>query len=325
MKGTKHQHVVAQSYLRRFAGADGQVFGFDKSKQRVFGPTSVRNVAGEAFFYDFPPSVMKEVKAATGVQAQFLEKTLAGADAYGKTTLDEILASVESRPITNDQRTALAMVVALQFMRTALSRELVRECLEKVTPHIVQDMLRQEFPDHNSDQVRVRVEFDPSTWAVQQAALFLNENVMVKIGTILRSHIWIFGINRSMQPLYTSDHPVAKNAHCRSGGIELTGLLAPGIEIAFPLSSRCVLYMLERTHFHRMAKRDGRAHLIDAYDVDRLNELQVRRSFRQVYCEKNEFEQAIGVCKRFPECCNPFHSRIEVRESESHILTIFRE
>jgi Protein of unknown function (DUF4238) len=230
----------------------------------------------------------------------------------------------KAHPISKPHRTALAIVIALQFTRTELFRQLVREGLEKLAPLVARHMLRQEFPDH-ADDVDLRVEFDPSTWVVEQVRLFLNEDQMVQIGNILNSHIWIFGVNRSIQPLYTSDHPVAKNAHCRKGGIELTGLLAPGIEIAFPLSSRCVLYMLERTHFHRMVKRDGRAQLIDAFDVEHFNALQVRRSFRQVFCEKNEFEQAQGVCKRFPECCDPMRSRVEVTETDSHIVTIFRE
>jgi hypothetical protein len=111
--------------------------------------------------------------------------------------------------------------------------------------------------------------------------------------------------NLTRQPLYTSDHPVVTKAYLPVPGRSFTGLRSPGIEVAFPLSSRHLLAMYERTHFFRMAPHHERVLLLTAVDVDHYNALQVRQSHRQVYCEKDEFDQARGSAPGSPRCAPP--------------------
>src|SRR5579871_3750430 len=107
MQGTRKQHTVAQSYLRRFTKDGARLFAFNKPDGRVFC-TSVENVAQEAFFYDIPADVM--IKAAEeGVpKIQFMEKLLANADGVAKTTIDQVLEQIKRKPIASSLRAALA-------------------------------------------------------------------------------------------------------------------------------------------------------------------------------------------------------------------------
>jgi hypothetical protein len=323
MQMTKHEHTVAQSYLRRFSEDGTRVFAFDKPTGRVFR-SNVRNVAQEAYFYELPAEIMDNIAQVVGVKDQYLEKLLGVADSYAKTQIDEILGEIEHRPITRAHRIALANVIALQFSRTTLNRQLLRECYEKLTQTLTEEMIQLNFPDV-AGLCDVRTEFNEDTWVVQQARQMLDENHMAKLAATLNNHIWVFGVNKTIQPFYTSDHPVVKTAHCSSGGIPLTGLRAPGVEIAYPLSSKWLLYMLERSRFRDMEIMDGRAMCLDPHDVEHFNILQVRKSFRQVYCEKDEFDQARGACKRYPECCDPKRSRVQIVNTKNHIATFFLE
>jgi hypothetical protein len=83
--------------------------------------------------------------------------------------------------------------------------------------------------------------------------------------------------------------------------------------------------MLDPRMFRDMAKMDGRLQPLDPHDIEHFNTLQVRGSFRQVYCEKDEFDQARGVCRRHPECCDPNRSRVEIINTDNHLITFFRE
>jgi hypothetical protein len=324
MRGTKGQHMVAQSLSRRFTTDGERFFAFDKTTGRAF-PTSVGNVAKEAYFYDLPAEVMAKIEEELGTKQQFMEKILAAADRYAKTQIDEILEEIKAGPISRPHRIALANLVALQFSRTALNRQLLREANEKLAQVVVEDMVQKNFPE-DAGRSAVRVEYSENEWVIQQAQQILNEDHMVNVAAVLDSHIWIFGINDSQLPLYTSDHPVVRAAHASMKGIPLTGLAAPGIEIAFPLTSKCVLFMLERSVFRHLDALDGRPLLLaPPFGVDHFNALQVKKCFRQVYCEKNEFEQAKTICEQFPECCDPNRPRVKIVNTENEIATFFLE
>ena len=53
-----------------------------------------------------------------------------------------------------------------------------------------------------------------------------------------------------------------------------------------------------------------------SFGVEHFNTLQVMKCHRQVYCETNQFEQAEGVCRRFPEVCAQGQSRVQIIQRE---------
>ena len=164
--------------------------------------------------------------------------------------------------------------------------------------------------------VRITVDIEPKVLAVLQAQTFFDEDHVVEMAAIINRHIWFVGVNETIQPYYTSDHPVVKKANREHPDRGFSGLRSPGIEIAFPLDSRHILVMLERSHFRQMEKFDGYAVSMDPFGVEHFNALQVLKCHRQVYCEADQFEQAEGVCRRHPDACSPARPRVQIIQRE---------
>jgi hypothetical protein len=310
MQRTKGQHTVPQCYLSRFAADGKKLFVFDKFAKRVF-PSSIKNVAQEGYFYDLPGKLLAEACPGEPVDPQFVEKALSRAENRFNVVLSEVLGRVERRGITTAQREEMAVYMAIQLMRTKEYREFIFEGTQKVIQALSDDLAEKNFPDLPKEHYpRAVVERD--NLPAVQARHFFDEERVVKLAHILAGHVWVVGVNVSPQPYYTSDHPVARKGYAgkREGG--LSGFASPGMEVAFPLTSRHLLVMLERSYFGDMRLHDGKAVVMNAYGVEHYNNLQVMRSFRQVYCQTSQFEQAEGVCRRFPEVCSPNRDRCEV-------------
>ena len=86
-----------------------------------------------------------------------------------------------------------------------------------------------------------------------------------------------------------------------------------------------ILVMLERSYFRNMAWADGKARGMDAFGVEHFHSLQVLKCHRQVLCEADQFEQALGVCRRHPEACAPDRPRVEVIQIEDTIGLLFQD
>ncbi len=128
----------------------------------------------------------------------------------------------------------------------------------------------------------------------------------------LARHLWVIGINESEHPLYTSDHPVVRRGNKHVNGSPLTGANDPGIEFAFPLDSRHILLILERTHFAICAQFDRRSVRLPPEMIRDYKELQVLRSNQRIYCANDDFDLAREVCTAHPEICDPKRSRVVV-------------
>ena len=86
----------------------------------------------------------------------------------------------------------------------------------------------------------------------------------------------------------------------------------PGIEFAFPLDSRHILLIMERTHFTGWKQHDNRVVVLTPEQIRDYNGLQVRRSNRWLYCVKDNFDLARGICAAEPAICNPNRPRVTV-------------
>jgi hypothetical protein len=228
------------------------------------------------------------------------------------------------RLILREHRLRLAPCIVIQLQRTTLMRDVILETNEKQMQAIADAYVRKTFPEVAEDQYP-RVEYNRELLPVVQAQRIFDEDLVVEMAAMINRHIWFIGTNDTIQPFYTSDHPVVKKANVQRPGRSFNGLRSPGIEIAFPLSSRHILVMVERSYFHAMASLDGRAMPMDPIGVEHFNSLQVLKSRRQVFCEADKFEQALGVCRRFPEVCAPDRPKVEVVQTEDAIGLLFRD
>jgi hypothetical protein len=274
------------------------------------------NVAQERYFYDLPEELVAKACPGEEVDVQFVEKSFSQMEGVANALLSEVLEGVDRQGIiTRPQRLSLAPYIVIQWLRTRLHRDVMLEMKEKLMQAITDMHVRKNFPSVPENHYP-RVEYNQQLLPIVHAQQIFDEDQVVELATILNQHIWFVGINRTIQPYYTSDHPVAKKANLHHSGRSFNGLRSRAIEIAFPLSSRHILVMLERSYFRKMEHLDGLAVSMDPVGIEHFNSLQVMKCHRQVYCEADQFEQAQGVCQRHPEMCMPNRPRVQVTQTD---------
>jgi hypothetical protein len=116
-------------------------------------------------------------------------------------------------------------------------------------------------------------------------------------------------IKQEINELFTSDHPIVQYPH-----LGLNGINSPGIEIAFPINSKAILIMKEKSHFYKFAKLDGNLFPLTLNDVNFYNQLQVYGSNRFVFCSEDRFDLVEEICKNNPDVCSSNKTRIQLKE-----------
>jgi len=328
MSTTKNQHYVPQSYLLRFAKNE-QVWVYDKFDKRKFS-TIVRNVASESYFYDIPKEVIPD---GMNIDRQVLEKSYARMEGAFNIEVDRLISRIENyRPIdrlvdrllnvpliqllivhfnsrairrgrlTEGQRQALAFYMAQQILRTREYRNWISNIHDE-TRKTIAHLFDEPYDEPSSNETQ-------KTWNhIQHLA---DPKSAQPIYECLSKDIWAVGVNVSEQPLYTSDNPVVKQAHLDESRESFSGWCSPGIEIAYPLTSRYVLILWDGNVYDKLRNRDGRLFALTSDNVTYLNSLQVMQSYRQVYCSAPTFDLVEQVCIEHPNLCSPDRYKIQV-------------
>jgi hypothetical protein len=269
------------------------LFAFDKSTRKSFY-TNVSNIASEGYFYDLSES-------------QDVENGLAKLDGIYPDWRDGIIETVENgERITLEHQAKLAFFIAMQVRRTRWFRNFIIKNAKQVEESIteVSDLFCRKYG------VPLKLELD----ALLSKCLAPNKEEMAKLDQIqsmrsfstldelmqiLAHHIWIVGENQTTQSFYTSDNPVVKIPHKHDPILSCSGLESEGIEIAFPLNSRYILTLLERTFHANLEALDCDSMPIDENGVEFYNGLQVFDSYRWVYCSTDSFGLAKRIYREF--------------------------
>ena len=292
-------------YLRHFADSSEQLFCYDKANDRSF-LTSTKAIAQERYFYEIPHDAFAEFE----VPLNAIEDILSIAEGNWAPLHEALISEADRGHFQTDLVLAYAPFLALQWMRTKTYRDMMRETMKLSAQSIVDDLLELNFPE-SKGKVRV-VPNETAVSAMHSQRMFSEAD---KLSQAMESHLWIVGINETKEPFYTSDHPVVRNANQQKNDRKLTGALDPGIEFAFPLDSRHVLLILERTHFSEWQELDNKSVALSVEQVRKYNSLQVMRSCQRVFCPGDIFELARSVCARHPEIRNPDRPRIRIEST----------
>ena len=302
---TERQHFVPQFYLRNFTNPKGGFFCFDKVEQRRF-PANVRNVAHEHFFYGIDPSLFPP-EAVPPNSYQVIEQTLSQLEGHFSAAIRELLLKGEGEGISLEQRPILSHFIVLQLLRTREFRNTLRELQTKVAQDIGQRLVHLK---EGQGRYRVKVEFDDSTWPLEQAKLMFDPAKTRELIRILNNHIWHVGVNETEFPFYTSDNPIVRQAHIDHPFLGGIGLQSPGVEIAVPLSPRIILILCHRGTFKRNEIYEGKPIQLVADNITHYNSLQVGQSNRYIYCSNDNFALVEQMCMDEPDLCRPDRTRI---------------
>jgi hypothetical protein len=298
---TRAQHYEPQLYLRGFTNTSGKLFCYDKVSDRPY-PTSTQGAAQESNFYEIAPGTTVERVADNAV-----EKQLGKLEAEFGPRLADLIGSADAGKITNEQLAYFSPFVALQWMRTKTFRVTAHEMIEKVGQTHADDLISLNFPGQDP---KVNVTYPEKGMPAVHAEKMLDPEWILHMARGLDRHIWVIGITDA--PLYTSDHPVVRRANQHDGVRPLVGVRDPGVEFAFPLDSRHLLLILERTHFKDWRKHDAGTVRLTGDQVRDYNCLQVRRSCQRVFCAEDDFTLAREICAAEPEIKNPHRPRVRV-------------
>lgn len=278
MSKTKTEHYVAKSYLKKFA-SDGKLFVFDKRSGKEFHPNVV-NVASENYFYDIDPSFL-----TVSEDSQLVEKYFIQVDGDFVRVRDEMLRTINAKKkISIAEKRKMWFFITIQLFRTRGFRDF----LVKFVGKQVKASRGIEFPGEGME-------------SLEQAKFMFDPELLTRSYLALTNHIWIIGINRTKQPLYTSDTPVVGRPHQS----RLAGPDFEGVEICFPLTPKCVLILLERNHFSHLKRLDGKVRPLNVEQVRYSNHMQVVYSNRQIYSLTEDFSHAKELLDKHPELSDP--------------------
>lgn len=300
---TRAQHYVPQFYLRGFTGASGKMFCYDKASGNVY-PTSPHDAAHQANFYEIAPGTTKSPVADNTV-----EKFLSRLEREFAPMLARLIRSADTDTIFPELLDYFSPYVALQWLRTKTFRDTIHQTCEKFMQAHAYDLIRANFP---GQEAKVRVTVGTETMPALQAQFMLDPEAILGMTEALDHHTWVVGINRTGHLFYTSDHPVGRRANCCEGGRRLLGARDPGIEYVYPLDSRHILLILERSYFRTWRRHDGRAVQLSTGQVEDYNGLQVRLSGQRLFCAEDDFDLARKLCAAEPEIRDPNRPRVKV-------------
>ncbi len=294
----KIQHYVPKAYLRYFTQDNRQLFVYDKSDRRVF-QSSIDNIAAEKRYYDVP-----------GDSAQTFEQALGNlVDSNYPKCAEDILNNIDSGRIVRDwQKENLAFFIALQALRTRRLRNQNIEALNQLGEafsHLSRRFEKEYGVKQKPDaSLKALLSTDKEKTAkLDQLTSMIDSDSVRNIIGILLNHVWIFGTNKTDRPFYTSDNPVAKWPHKTDPVRSYWGLRSEGIEIAFPLTPKHIVVLVERSFHSDLQVLDGWFMPIDENGVVYYNSFQVLDSNRWLFSISNDFTLAEDMLDEIASQC----------------------
>jgi hypothetical protein len=218
MSEPKLHHYVPQFYLRRFCEASGRLWAWDREADRVFA-TNPGSVAAERSFYYL------DVLAEQGHDPLTLEKQFASIEhetaritsQWIECTRDGYLGMQVQIPDQN--RTIVALFIALQFLRTADTRDILAR-------------VASSTDDVASSERERRILHTTALWDDKLIAMFMDR---------IESSAWVIARNETDVPFMTSDNPVAFRRGNNSMWLK-AGMFNDGTYVVYPLAPDVIMY-----------------------------------------------------------------------------------
>lgn len=194
---------------------------------------------------------------------------------------------------SKEEKGVLSYFVAIQIIRTKTFRENIGEMIEKFFQTLA--YRSQMFDKDAISKESFEVSADNDFVKLQHSSMILDSDMAIEIAELLYKHIWVVYVNKTNNPFYTSDDPVARIPHKHSKNMSYSRLSSEGIEIVFPISPNLLLAMYDAKIFFSCFT-DRHFITINRKDIiDYFNQAQVDNSYR-CFFQKADFGLAIQIC-----------------------------
>lgn len=342
MEKVKNQHFVPRCYLRNFVDKDERINVFDKGKNQIRVNQNIDKIASSRFFYDIDLEAIDEVLLKENLDGvdnllpievkkifeqackdQFVEKwfsekiepslksCIKNLKAYY--LLQRIENIENSLAITEDIKEKMAILVAVQIMRTKEFRVAYIEQLPQIQLDMLNALDRKQGKDVSAyDGVKAEYKYPKESIPILHLQMIMDEKMRSGIAEVLSKHIWYIGVNKTKKKTYTSDNPIVRIEHkfdpIQSNG----GIASPGIEIVYPLSNDLFLIMKEKIYHKNHERYELKYKLLTEDEIELYNYYQVLQSYRCVFSGDNRFELATRALKANPGLSDINRMRTEV-------------
>lgn len=296
-KKTKKQHYVPRCYLNRWANEKHQISVFDKLNISEW-TTNVYDVASENWFYDINQAELREdvlnLLHQNGVvpeeDEQFIEHFFSEEVENEYAELLRQIVDKEITPwyeqncffISQENKFLMSICMVYQYIRTKSSRQSIinsSKCIE----HFLRDI-------NCDEEVIKRHTIQRQEEKIIQGNMFFDIDHVTELAEAFCSLTWILGINKTITPLFTSDHPIGTYPHIKESIVSMSGIGSRGVEAYFPLSPNHILIMFD-ADYHIGIKGHDRKYVLltDKEDVERYNRLCAYNSGQYVFSNEPGF------------------------------------
>jgi hypothetical protein len=215
----KLHHYVPQFYLRRFTDPSGQLWLWDRARDRVFR-TRPNGVAAENNFY------WHEELAALGHDPLVMEKQFSQLEGEVAQITGQCLEwlremkPMEKVEIPDINRELVSLYIALQFLRTADSRDVLAAFVEQKV--------------HGKPVVE-------GEKRLLHLDMLWSDSIYKGLAERIRNATWLFGRNMTPTPFITSDNPVAFRTGDNAMWLKVA-MYSNGTYSVFPMAPDVVMY-----------------------------------------------------------------------------------
>ncbi len=296
-KKIKKQHFVPQFYLRNFSKNKKSIEVFDK-EQLKFYTANIKDIACKNYFYDVKNESFDD-------ENQIVEKMLGKIESECKRSIDSIIQKINDIKInylnckkldylikiTNKEKTDIATFFVIQWIRTDKKRQELIQITEQLKSFIVQTHKEENIFLNDS-----KLETD-----IKMQHVELIFSLIKSLRACFLEQKWVFGINLTNRPFYTSDNPaILDNYFCKNKLYRGNGFESKNVQCYLPLNDKIILNVIENSLYnsHPMLKKKIKdISLYDENNVLYCNSLQITSSLFQIYSPQCDyFDEDLSFC-----------------------------
>lgn len=284
----KKQHFVPKVYLKNFCERGKIINVFDKEQLNKH-KSNINDIASKNYFHD--------IEADTVEESQSFEHLLGNFETQYDFTYNNLLSKLNpiieiinkdnfnqlSIDLDFETQQTLATFFVLQNLRT----DHRRKEMAQIFRHLLEVIARTETPDFDK-HFKIKVHEDK--FAPFHITMILDN--LEKLSAYLMHQKWLFCINLSNRPLYTSDNPaILDREFCEKDG-RGKGFTSQGINFYLPINSKIILLIAEKSFFEAnklSLNISNNILLMNESSIIYANDLQFRNSLFQIYASNGDY------------------------------------
>lgn len=271
MNEPRRHHYVPQFYFERFTDDSGLFWVWDKANDRIFrsGPQSI---AVEVDFYRLHE--FEEVSHDPWIMEKQLSDLERETARITEQWIDwiRVLQPGEKIPIPQINREIVSPFMAIQFLRTSDSREVLCSFIEEVETSKI--LTRQQ-----KTNIHVQLMWD--------------EDLIARISDKINNSVWVFALNATKTPFMASDNPVAFRVKDNSIWVKID-IIADGNYAVYPLASDIIMFCYDRQYWDKLGRFDSCLSPVtltcEMIDIENTGQVFMAKQF--LVCSKNDFQSA---------------------------------